>query len=407
MKRNVKSQVLSDLQEARKNGMFTGVLLTASLFMPYYIAGVAIILVAFRVILNYQKRAGVLAIPYSKLLLSIPFMMLLMALAAKNKLGILCAVLAFFILVAGLYFRSIMTRAMFNRIMDTACICSLASLLVALIQKWMHYAQNPEFRPFSTFLNANYYAATTTFVVLIAIYRIYSQKQNRPFYLAVIGANLLGLYLSGSMSSAVALCCGIMTILLLKEQYKYVIIFIAMVISGVFIMDMLPQFFPRIETLDHVFGLRGDIWETAIRGILRDPLIGEGAMSYSLIYGQFGGYQTYHAHNLYLDMLLNYGIFGTSMIVFYCVTQGRILWNRIRSHCCQNMSILLVGMLVTIMVHGCTDVTIFWIQTAMLFLLVFSSVGIQPAERRLHVGVLGVPRYLHQQPSSETVYFKN
>ena len=48
-----------------------------------------------------------------------------------------------------------------------------------------------------------------------------------------------------------------------------------------------------------------------------------------------------------------------------------------------------------------------FILCALLFLLVFSSVGIQPAERRLHVGVLGVPHYLHQQPSSETVYFKN
>ena len=34
-------------------------------------------------------------------------------------------------------------------------------------------------------------------------------------------------------------------------------------------------------------------------------------------------------------------------------------------------------MFAAVLIHGCTDVTIFWIQTGMLFLLVYTSTGIQ------------------------------
>ena len=58
------------------------------------------------------------------------------------------------------------------------------------------------------------------------------------------------------------------------------------------------------------------------------------------------------------------------------------------------MSVLLVAAIIAVFVHGLTDVTILWIQTAMLFLMIYASTGIGAfyVERRTVLPGL-IPKY--------------
>lgn len=73
---------------------------------------------------------------------------------------------------------------------------------------------------------------------------------------------------------------------------------------------------------------------------------------------------------------MNFGLVGAAVITGYLYCQGKIVLTRFRNRICGNMNILLAACSCAILVHGFTDVTIFWGQTAMLFLLIFSSTGI-------------------------------
>ena len=389
VKRNVKSQVLESLQEARKNGMFTGVLLTASLFVLLLYSRCCHCLGCISGYFKLPKNVPVCwqSLPVE----STPKVFLLwccMALAAKTNWEFYARLWHFYFGSRSLYFRSTVTRAMFNRIMDYSLICSLASLLVALIQKWMHYAQNPESGRFSTFLTAN--GINGSYYNLCGfdchLPDLFPKKQNRPFYLCCNWGKSFRLYLSGKyVFCRGAVCCGIMTILLLKEQYKYVIIFIVMVIGGIYHGDA-PKFFPAYWNTGSCVWAAWRYLGNPIRGILQgDPLIGEGDELQPDLWTVWRLIKpSYHAHNLYLDMLLNYGILALRWLCFIGLRRAESCGTGFAALLPEYEHIAGFGMLFTIMVHGCTDVTIFWIQTAICFCWSFLSVGIQPlACRRL------------------------
>lgn len=173
----------------------------AGLFLPFYLAiaveGVLGLFVLFhgersrqafqdfriRIIMGFCPAVGFIAVLYG------------------NYFGALVALLLFLIFALVFYLRSGMTRQLFHRLLDLACFGSLICFVVAVIQKAVHFSSNPGYRPVSTFLNANYYGMILEFIVLIALYRLSQKTGRRKFYAAVILVNLLGLYLTASMSS--------------------------------------------------------------------------------------------------------------------------------------------------------------------------------------------------------------
>ncbi len=59
-----------------------------------------------------------------------------------------------------------------------------------------------------------------------------------------------------------------------------------------------------------------------------------------MIWEQFGGYKTYHCHNLALDTLLNFGIVGAVAVCIYIGSYIRSLVLRFRNHICRDMDML-------------------------------------------------------------------
>ncbi len=354
----------------------------AGLFLPFYLAiaveGVLGLFVLFhgersrqafqdfriRIIMGFCPAVGFIAVLYG------------------NYFGALVALLLFLIFALVFYLRSGMTRQLFHRLLDLACCGSLICFVVAVIQKAVHFSSNPGYRPVSTFLNANYYGMILEFIVLIALYRLSQKTGRRKFYAAVILVNLLGLYLTASMSSFLALACACLVFLLLKGKMKTSFLLMGAAAAALLLATVFPEVFPRIDMIDHTTGQRLDIWSTALKGLEEHPILGQGPMTYLHICDRLGGYYTFHSHNLYLDTLLNYGVIGSLVIFFCAISQMRIIISRLKRNICTSMNLLILAALTAVLVHGLTDVTIFSPQTGLLFLLLCTSMGIQAREKR-------------------------
>lgn len=392
----------------RNTDELIALLLVLSIFMPFYFTVAAVCSVAIMTMINGRVRAKAFDAPYSKFLLGFLVVPFFVSATYNNYWGILYSIVIIALVMCAFYIRSMMTRQLFNRMMDMACVGSIWATVYALIEKISMLHVKASYRPMSLFHNANCYGMMIEFVVIIAVYRIFTNQKLKKFYFAVIAANMLGLYLCASVSSVVALAVGLLLFLLMKGKYKLIGVLVlvggAFFLAGAFIPNLLPRDVPGI---DKTMAQRLDIWVTSLKGIQEHPLLGTGAMSYQMIYEQFAGYKTFHSHNLLLDTLLNYGIVGLGAFGAYVILQLKLLSMRFRNHICSNMNILMLVMFVAVLVHGLTDVTIVWIQTGLLFMLVFSSTGIgsEHLEKKLRLPSL-LPEY-SEETLAQPVYMKN
>ena len=143
---------------------------------------------------------------------------------------------------------------------------------------------------------------------------------------------------------------------------------------------IVPGVLCRLPILDRMIELRVDIWETAAKGFLQHPLFGQGTFTYQYIWPTIpGGAANDHSHSLYLEPLLNYGIVGTAALLSYFALQYRSLWHSMREKQESYLTAVLLGLTVSTLVHGISDVTVAWVQTGMLFLFLLSSTECLPA----------------------------
>lgn len=358
-------------------------------------------------IVKCRIRTKAFSAPYTKLIFAFLAGSFFVAAIYNNYKGMAYSILIYAIVTCGLYFRSVMSRRLFHLSMDTACAASIWCAGTAVVQKAMMFATAPNYRPVSVFTNANYYGMMIEFVVVIALYRIFSNPERTPFYVAVIGVNFVGLYLTASCSSFATMICAVLLFLFYKRKSKISVAFFAVIAACIALLVLFPALLPRSsEAIETTVSQRFSIWGASWRAFEKAPVFGRGATSYQMIWEQFGGYKTYHCHNLALDTLLNFGLVGTAAVCVYIGSYIHLLVLRFRYHICRDMDVLSAAALVAVLVHGMTDVTIVWIQTAALFFLIISSVGIGSAGLEDKVRLPKLATVLEDR-SAQAVYLKN
>ena len=182
--------------------------LVLSLFFPFYVSVVTVGAVAVMTMVNYRMRTRALESPYGKLLMGVLIAPFFVSAIYNNYMGMLYSMLVLAAVVCAFYLRSVMTGALFNRMMDAACVASVFCAAIAFVQKAASFAVSPDYRPVSMFSNANYYGMMIEFLVIITLYRIFTNSKERIFYGVVIAINLIGLYLCASMSACMGLLCA-------------------------------------------------------------------------------------------------------------------------------------------------------------------------------------------------------
>ena len=146
--------------------------------------------------------------------------------------------------------------------------------------------------------------------------------------------------------------------------------------AGFFVLLNVPELFPRILHIGGTTDNRVQIWDLAVNSISESPWFGRGFFGYYQVsLATEGSYVTTHAHNIFIEPLLSFGIIG-SLILFICVF---ILFEKIVL--CKNflrkggITYLIFALTAGILIHSIIDMTMLWMQTAMLYCVIFGGIG--------------------------------
>lgn len=359
-----------------------------SLFLPFYMCIAVLVAVTVYLLLRGRLIEIYKTTPRSYLIHLFTVVSLLASLYYKNYVGALCCIALWVMFSVILFYSQNITKDFFEKIIDIMIFLSIFCALYGLFeytQILSHFTDDfeliilnsPENRLNSVFFNANYYAMMIEFFVLMCCYKILKVDNVKRiiYYFAVIALNLFLLYLTGCRSAWPSLGCAILIMLLVEKRYKIfaLILFIAFV-AFIFLL-INPQYFPRTDNIIEYFGVRVDIWEIAIQGIRDNPLFGQGPLTYMHIYQNYGNgiMYTQHAHSIYLDPILSYGIVGILIIAPYVQKNISALYQCFKSRKDQTLMALIISVIAVTLIHGILDYTVYFIQTGFVFMMLISS----------------------------------
>lgn len=369
------------------------------MFLPFYIT---LIIHAIELIILLKR--GELVEAYKKTSASyfILFFCALLAIVSlfyQNYLGILVTVGILMLGSFAVYYRQHISAESFEFFMDTTLILSLVAALVAIIQYFIILHRfnidgfeliifnTPKNRVDSFYFNANYYAMMIEFWVGIAFYKILrlTQEEHVNFkkiggYCIIILINLFTLVLSGCRTAWPAMLAGLAIMLLFAHFYKLFGLIVAGGMASAGFLFTHKSYIPRASNITKYLGVRQKIWRAAIASIKDHPLFGEGPLTYMHIWKQYNGHNTQHAHNIFLDPPLSFGIVGILMILPYLISCIKRTYITYKLHKNDTLVALIIGLIVMTYIHGLLDYTIFFIQTSFTLFMVISSFDIYREE---------------------------
>jgi len=109
----------------------------------------------------------------------------------------------------------------------------------------------------------------------------------------------------------------------------------------------------------------------------QNPFWGEGPLTYMHSYPRINAPYHEHAHSLYIDTILSYGIVGTILLVLSSVAPVRLMMDMSQESGKRPIIGLYLSFLTVVAVHGIFDLALFWIQSGFIFLLVMCSVPLE------------------------------
>lgn len=308
------------------------------------------------------------------------------ALLYQNWLGIACSAVFMMLMIIGLFARSAMTRSLFESSLTLMCLCSVFMTAGAIIEKLIYQPGNPElYRCQVLFYNANYFGTVMSIVIIVCIYKVLTEQGTRPMYYGIAAFNLISIYLCGSLFAWVEILVGVATLFYLFHRHQMLSAFLLVAATFCIVIYCTPTLLPRLQESHLTTEHRLDIWLLSLKAITDTPLFGRGFLTYYHIYQAYSGYPTTHAHNFILEPLLSFGVIGSGIGVVYFIQYFRKLLICHFTGGDSRVTVLISAVTVAAFVHGTTDVTLMWIQTGLLFVLLLGGLGI--AERKLQ----GVP----------------
>ncbi len=336
----------------------------ASIFLPFYLSAAVLLFVTVRALcLKNTRKMFFLGIDI-KLVAAFAVLNVITPFVFKNWLGVACFVGFVFILLYALYVRAVVTERLFKKIGN---IIAFMSLIPAFASTFIEDPRH-DFRSPSFFFNPNYYGAAITFVILLCVYRLLTEKDNRALLITAIVGNLYGLWQADSQSALFSIVFGVLLLLLFTKKYKALITVSVLAVLGVLALIFVPQLdflLPRISGAVENITKRATIWQAGIQGFCENSLFGRGLMGYLQVYEKFGGAKNFHCHNLFIDLLLSFGVIGVLPLAAFVM---RPIKKAFKSR----YAPLFFAVLGAVLLHGLTDVTLIWIQTGALAALFLS-----------------------------------
>lgn len=357
-------------------------IVAVSVFLPYIFTCAIILFVTAVILLVPNNRRRIFVHDGSKWLLPFFALVLIIPLFYKNFVGIAAGAGLICVVLIGLYARSAMTVRTYEHMLDIMTKLSVPIAVAAMTERVYLKIYDPgnldNFRCVSVFFNSNYFATVAATMVIICAYKAGTHQGMQLKYFIIAGLNMISAYLSGSLFVWVEIFVGVSLVFIMLKKHEM----ISGLLLGAGIFCFLIYFapgiiLPRLAESPLTTDRRLDIWDTAIRAFLDAPIFGRGTLTYYHIFENYpNGFATTHAHNLLLDPLLNYGIVGTALMSVYILCVVKRLITSIKKRPDGRITVLITAVIAAAIAHGTTDVTLLWVQTGLLFLLIIAGLDL-------------------------------
>ncbi|CIQ38757.1 O-Antigen Polymerase family [Streptococcus pneumoniae] len=367
-----------------------------SIFLPFYLFVVVLCLYIISLIFTGDMKSILQKMGEHPMLLLFLSYSTVISILAQNWMGLVASVGMFLFTIFFLHYQSILSHKFFRLILQFVLFGSVLSAAFASLEhfqivKKFNYAflslnmqvwhQN---RAEVTFFNPNYYGIICCFCIMIAFYLFTTTKLNWLKVFCVIAGfvNLFGLNFTQNRTAFPAIIAGAIiylftTIKNWKAFWLSIGVF-AIGLSFLFSSDLGV----RMGTLDSSMEERISIWDAGMALFKQNLFWGEGPLTYMHSYPRIHAPYHEHAHSLYIDTILSYGIVGTILLVLSSVAPVRLMMDMSQESGKRPIIGLYLSFLTVVAVHGIFDLALFWIQSGFIFLLVMCSI---PLEHRMLV----------------------
>ncbi|HGL8429729.1 TPA: O-antigen ligase family protein [Streptococcus pneumoniae] len=367
-----------------------------SIFLPFYLFVVVLCLYIISLIFTGDMKSILQKMGEHPMLLLFLSYSTVISILAQNWMGLVASVGMFLFTIFFLHYQSILSHKFFRLILQFVLFGSVLSAAFAslehfqIVKKFNYAFLSPNMQVWHqnraevTFFNPNYYGIICCFCIMIAFYLFTTTKLNWLKVFCVIAGfvNLFGLNFTQNRTAFPAIIAGAIiylftTIKNWKAFWLSIGVF-AIGLSFLFSSDLGV----RMGTLDSSMEERISIWDAGMTLFKQNPFWGEGPLTYMHSYPRIHAPYHEHAHSLYIDTILSYGIVGTILLVLSSVAPVRLMMDMSQESGKRPIIGLYLSFLTVVAVHGIFDLALFWIQSGFIFLLVMCSI---PLEHRMLV----------------------
>ena len=374
---------------SKQEGLLLGVIL--SIFLPFYLF--VIIFISYLLWLVYTgEMKGIL-----KRLSQHPVLLFFIAystaisLLAQNVMGVVSSVAMFLFTIFFYYYQSQLTPKFFRLTIEGILALSVFAAAFAalehfqIVKKFDYTFLSPRMQVWHqnraevAFFNPNYYGIICCFCIMIGFYLISTTKLRwlRIFSMIAIFANLFGLNFTQNRTAFPAIIFGAI-IYLFTTIKNWRAFWLSVGVFGIGLAFLFSSDLGvRMGTLDSSMEERISIWNAGMALFKQNPFWGEGPLTYMHSFPRIGAPYHEHAHSIYIDTILSYGVVGTVLLGIASSTPVRMLIDMSQVPSKRPILGLYLSFLTVVAVHGIFDLALFWIQSSFIFLLVMCSLPLK------------------------------
>ena len=374
---------------SKQEGLLLGVIL--SIFLPFYLF--VIIFISYLLWLVYTgEMKGIL-----KRLSQHPVLLFFIAystaisLLAQNVMGVVSSVAMFLFAIFFYYYQSQLTPKFFRLTIEGILALSVFAAAFAalehfqIVKKFDYTFLSPRMQVWHqnraevAFFNPNYYGIICCFCIMIGFYLISTTKLRwlRIFSMIAIFANLFGLNFTQNRTAFPAIIFGAI-IYLFTTIKNWRAFWLSVGVFGIGLAFLFSSDLGvRMGTLDSSMEERVSIWNAGMALFKQNPFWGEGPLTYMHSFPRIGAPYHEHAHSIYIDTILSYGVVGTVLLGIASATPIRMLIDMSQVPSKRPILGLYLSFLTVVAVHGIFDLALFWLQSSFIFLLVMCSLPLK------------------------------
>lgn len=361
------------------------------IFLPFYIFVIIFIAYLIGLIFTGEMKGILKRLSNHAILLLFIGYSGVISLLAQNVMGMVATLGMFLFAIFFYYYQAHLTPKFFRLVLQGILSLSvLASVFAALehfqiVKKFDYTFLSPKMQVWHqnraevAFFNPNYYGIICCFCIMIGFYLISTTRLRwlKIFSVIAIFANLFGLNFTQNRTAFPAIIFGAI-IYLFTTIKNWRAFWLSIVVFGIGLAFLFSSDLGvRMGTLDSSMEERVSIWNAGMTLFKQNPFWGEGPLTYMHAYPRIFAPYHEHAHSIYIDTILSYGVVGTVLLGIASSDSIRKLIDMSQVPSKRPILGLYLSFLTVVAVHGIFDLALFWIQSSFIFFLVMCSLPLK------------------------------